>query len=243
MQFHTPNRKVQISFPSTSSESSPLNENMISLEDSNWSEIVCSKTDQYAKLIAVRKMNSHYKKEIAKLKQKMEELNRQGESSLSVLEAQKNDLHAENSRLSQIYQSNPSIELLESQLTILHSIKEQYAISITDDRPFREIGLLKMKDDIHQIPNRIYKLLKKLNQQKHHSLSTSITSIQRGNIPMQEAVLRRRYKVLKQTTEGSIKKAIVERENMRNEILALKEKLNIERSNLSMRRSIAYAQE
>ena len=149
---------------------------------------------------------------------------------MSLLENVKNDLLAQNDYLRDMYQNNPSIEMMEEQLSILENIKEEAGINFIDDKPFHEIGLLRSNDSFEDIPKRIKALLKLLDKQNGSSLIGTIQTLQYRSSTMKEAALRRRYKILKQTTEGSIKKTMIEKENLKNEIKALKEKLNNEKN-------------
>ena len=115
---------------------------------------------------------------------------------------------------------------MEDQLKILIDIQENYTLKITDDKPFRDLGILKKKDDLSKLPKRLSELLNQLAKQKLSPFISSYYGVSLYDLKsMSEASLKRRYNILKRTTESSIKKANQERDKMKNEIYDLKEKL------------------
>ncbi|KAK8892096.1 hypothetical protein M9Y10_029318 [Tritrichomonas musculus] len=233
----TPTQKRQVPGQRNTADSSSAEVFTPVFDDSNWSEVICSKADQYAKLIAAQKMNNHYKAKIEKLKREIENLNRQGESTLSLLENIKQDLISQNEYFLNVLQSYPPTELMEQQILILKNIKEKYTLKITDDKPFRDLGILKKSDDLSKLPKRLKQLLSKITKQKSAPFITSYSGVSFYDSSMKESSLRRRYHVLKQTTEGSIRKAESERDNMKNEITELKERIQNLKAYQSFRRS------
>lgn len=193
-------------------------------DDSNFSAVICSKKKQYAEYKAAIMMNEHYKRKIAKLTKNLENLNKQKDELLPLLANKKEVLVCANENLLDIYQSNPKIEDLEKQIKILHNIHETYTLKIEDDKPFRDLGILKKNDDLSKLPVRISQLLNQIAKRKSASFMSSFSGISLYD-SMSESSLRRRYYVLKQTIEGSIKKAILERDCMKSEIEDLEERL------------------
>ena len=127
---------------------------------------------------------------------------------------------------------------MEEQLRILQGIKQQYSIDIIDEQPFYDIGLLQENDDITHLPKRINQLLKQLAPKQKSNAFYPFGFSTHDTLTMKEAMLKRRYNILKQTTEGSIKKAINERENIKKEISELKARLEKEQSYQSFKRRL-----
>lgn len=195
-------------------------------DDSNLSAVVCSQKKQYAEYKAAVMMNQQYRKKIEKLKNNLINLRKQKEELLPLLENKKDELISKNEYLQSVYQHNPQIHHMEDQLKILIDIQENYTLKITDDKPFRDLGILKKKDDLSKLPKRLSQLLNQLAKQKLSPFISSYYGVSLYDLKsMSEASLKRRYKILKQTTESSIRKANLEREKMKNEINDLKEKL------------------
>lgn len=211
-------------------------------DDSNLSAVICSKKKQYAEYKAAVMMNEHYKRKIAKLKKNIENLSKQKDELLPLLENKKEELISANEYLLSVYQSNPKIEYMEHQIKILHKIHETYTLKIEDDKPFRDLGILKKNDDLSKLPARISQLLNQIAKQKSAPFMSSFSGIPLYD-SMSESSLRRRYYVLKQTIEGSIKKAILERDCMKSEIEDLEERLKRLKARQLYRKSIPVINE
>lgn len=195
-------------------------------DDSNLSAVICSQKKQFAEFKAAVMMNEQYKKKIEKLQKNIINLKNQKEESLPLLDSKRNELLSKNEYLLNIYQSNPQIQHMEEQVSILYNIQETYTLKIADDMPFRELGILKKSDDISKLPKRLSQLLNLVAQQKLSPFISSYIGVSLYDLKsMSESSLRRRYLVLKQTAEASIKKANLERDKMKSEINDLKVKL------------------
>lgn len=223
----TPTQKRPIPGHSKTQDSSSISEVFTPVyDDSSLSAVICSKKKQYAEYKAAVMMNQQYKRKIEKLKRDIENLNLQRDELLPLLANRKDELMATNEYLKGVYERNPSIEHMEEQVSLLHEIQETYTLKITDDKPFRELGILKRNDDLSKLPKRISQLLNQVAKQKSSPFISSYSGVSfYGTKSMSESSLRRRYLILKQTVEGSIRKVTFERDCIKNDIADLEERL------------------
>lgn len=223
----TPTQKRPIPGHAKTQDSSSISEVFTPVfDDSNLSAVICSKKKQYAEYKAAVMMNQQYKRKIEKLKRDIIGLNQQREELLPLLKNKKDELIATNEYLNSVFERNPPIEHMDEQLQILRNIQETYTLKITDDKPFRELGILKKNDDLSKLPKRISQLLNQIAKQKMSPFISSYSGVSLYGIKsMSESSLKRRYLILKQTVEGSIRKVTLERDCIKNEIADLEERL------------------
>lgn len=223
----TPTQKRPIPGHAKTQDSSSISEVFTPVfDDSNLSAVICSKKKQYAEYKAAVMMNQQLKRKIEKLKRDIIGLNQQREELLPLLQNKKDELIATNEYLNSVFQKNPPIEHMDEQLQILRNIQETYTLKITDDKLFRELGILKKNDDLSKLPKRISQLLNQIAKQKMSPFISSYSGVSLYGIKsMSESSLKRRYLILKQTVEGSIRKVTLERDCIKNEIADLEERL------------------
>ena len=214
MNHESPQNKVKFAFPmnlknSSLSESSPD-------ARTSMSEIISSKADQHAKLVAAKKMKNYYKERIVKLNEQIEDLNMKGESTLSSLDQHKDTLISQKEYLTDLLTEIPDINFLEEQYYLLSHIEKDQNFGIDDETIFHELGILNSDEDLTSLPQRLAELLELLENSKKQVRSS------------QNSILKRRYQILQSTINTSLKRAENERDRLKDEIDKLYQKLHRE---------------
>lgn len=175
-------------------------------------------TELQSQLLASNQMEKMYASKLKTLEEELESLNQQGRSTLAILDSERNQLILTKNNLHNIYHSNPNESVLEDQYSILQQIELDANLGITDDKIFHELGFLRNNENLTSLTFRLDELTDG-NTYGHK---------ERLEKERQNLMLKRRYKILKQTVNNSMRKATAQRDLLLSEVESLRELLKQE---------------
>ncbi|OHT00484.1 hypothetical protein TRFO_32795 [Tritrichomonas foetus] len=194
-------------------------------DNSSLTEVLSSKNELKTKYEAAKLTQQQYKDREQKLKNKIDKMNQNGNKSLSMLEAKKNDLTKTNYELKEQLNSLPPYEFLQERLRELSKILEEQAhikhpTSFLDAIPLQEIGLLYNGESLAILPQRLQSLISKLN-----SLTNKTDT--NGENTAEERRLMNQIRLLERSSPDSYTRAHYQCQQLEDEVEKLRAEVEL----------------